>query len=61
MSERRATHAAGLSWRKWQDPLMYGAPGARHSFVGLFLFFALCAEVGAVLGLVAATFRWGWL
>jgi hypothetical protein len=44
---RRQAHAAGYSWRKWQDPIVYRPS---RLFVGLF--WATCLEAGAVAALV---------
>lgn len=57
---RRWSHQAGNSWRKWGDPLMYGAAGrevdaeqeARDGRV--FLFWLLCLDLGALVAVLVA-------
>lgn len=50
--DRRPTHAAGYSWRKWQDPLIYGVE--RIDWVAAGLFWVLCLQLGAILGVLAS-------
>lgn len=45
---RRQTRAAGYSWRKWEDPIVY-----RRPWLYDVLFWALCVTLGAVVGAVA--------
>lgn len=52
---RRHAHQAGESWRKWGDPLMYGAqaPEGRWERRGrVFLLWLTCIDVGALAALV---------
>jgi hypothetical protein len=45
---RRPTQAAGRSWRKWEDPVVY-----RRPWLPDLAFWALCIAVGALVGLEA--------
>lgn len=50
---RRPSHAAGYSWRKWQDPIDLNG-GRVHGLLSAWsiLFWVVCAEAGALAALV---------
>lgn len=52
---RRHAQDAGLSWRKWGDPLMYGKVEPDYSRRGrVLLFWLFCIDAGSLAGLVLA-------
>lgn len=50
LTGRRAAHAAGESWRKWDDVRVRHHACARPSSLVLFLFGMVAACVGALIG-----------
>jgi len=44
---RRPTHAAGYSWRKWEDPLTH-APIVYPEWMWVLLFWLTCINAGAL-------------
>ena len=51
MNTRRAAHAAGSSWRKWSDPLMFGPMAHPRQTVEVLAFWLACIDVGGALAL----------
>lgn len=50
---RRPTHAAGYSWRKWEDPIVLNGGRERGLLsASTVLFWVVCAEAGALAALV---------
>jgi hypothetical protein len=49
---RRPTHAAGYSWRKWEDPILVNGGYLRRSRFYVALLLVTCIEAGATAALV---------
>ena len=54
MNTRRPASAAGTSWSKWEDPLVYGRyPSRAERWRGPVLFWLTCIDLGLFFGLLA--------